>query len=136
LSQRANVPPGQIIKWRVHNRWTWMKIASKLKLSPEIFYVRIDEPVTDGVYGRIYKYYQQPRDRWKKIKLTDEEIVHCVNLHFISGYYGYKPVEVIKMRNSGKNFVVINNEIKVKKQHGEKKVIHKKTIKYEKGKHR
>ncbi|HPD19523.1 MAG TPA: hypothetical protein PLF61_07655, partial [Candidatus Goldiibacteriota bacterium] len=118
------------------NRWTWMKIVSKLKLGPEIFYVQIDEPVTGGYYGRIYKYYQQPKDRWRKIKLTDEEIVHCVNLHFISGYYGYKPIEVIKMRDSGKNFVVINNEIKVKKEHGEKKVTHKKTIRYEKGKHR
>ncbi|HPD19209.1 MAG TPA: hypothetical protein PLF61_06055, partial [Candidatus Goldiibacteriota bacterium] len=26
LAQRANVHPEQIIKWRVHNRWTWMKI--------------------------------------------------------------------------------------------------------------
>ena len=115
LAAKASVPYGQIIKWRVHNRWTWMKIAAKLKLGPEVFYVPVGVPVSGGVYGRIYGYYQQPRNKWAKIRLTDEEVMHCVNLHFISNYYGYKPVEVINMRHSGKNFIVINNDIKVKK---------------------
>jgi hypothetical protein len=56
-----------------------------------------------------------PRNKWGYIKLTDEEILHCVNLHFISNYYGYKPIEVINMRNSNKNFIEINKEIKLKK---------------------
>ncbi len=131
LASRANVPPGQIIKWRKHNRWTWMKIVSKLRLSPEIFYVPIDVPVRGGYYGKIYGYYQQPKNKWKKIKLTDAEIVHCVNLHFISSYYGYKPIEVIKMRDAGKNFVVIHNDIKVKKEK-EYKIKYKKSGKHKK----
>ncbi len=120
LATRAKVPPAQIIKWRMHNRWTWMKIVAKLRLSPEIFYVPVDVPVTGGYYGKIYVYYQQPRNKWRYIKLTDTEVVHCVNLHFISGYYGYKPIEVIKMRDAGKNFVVIHNDIKMKKEKGYK----------------
>jgi hypothetical protein len=129
----AKVPPGQIIKWRLHNRWSWMKIVSKLRLGPEIFYVPIDAPVRGGYYARIYEYYQRPRSEWRKIKLTDVDIINCVNLHFISGYYGYKPVEVIKMRDAGKNFVVIHNDIKVVKQK-EYKVKYIKQVKPGKGK--
>lgn len=134
LAGKANVPPGQIIKWRIHNRWSWMKIVSKLRLSPEIFYIAIDTPIRGGYYGKIYEYYQQPKIKWKKIKLTDAEVINCVNLHFISGYYGYKPVQVIKMRDSGKNFVVIHKDIKVIKEK-EYKVKYKKSGKHGKGKH-
>jgi len=115
LAKRANVSYWQIIKWRVHNRWTWMKIAAKLRLGPEVFYVPVDAPVSGGIYERIYGYYQQPKHKWVKIKLTDEEVMHCVNLHFISNYYGYKPIEVIKMRHAGRNFIVINNDIRINK---------------------
>ncbi|MCX8093295.1 MAG: hypothetical protein N3E50_03925 [Candidatus Goldbacteria bacterium] len=135
LAMKSGVPYGQIVRWRVHNRWSWMKIVSKLRLSPEIFYVPIDVPIHGGYYGRIYGYYQQPRNKWKYIKLTDSEIIHCVNLHFISGYYGYKPIEVIKMRDAGKNFVIIHNDIKVVKEKTKMKYIKHDKPRKGKGKH-
>lgn len=133
LARKASVPPGQIIKWRIHNRWSWMKIVSKLRLGPEIFYVPIDVSLRGGYYGKIYRYYQQPKNTWKKIRLTDAEVIHCVNLQFISGYHGYKPIEVIKMRDAGKDFVVIHNDIKVIKEK-EYKIKYKKPGKHGKGK--
>ena len=45
-----------------------------------------------------------------------------VNLRFISERYGYAPEDVIRLRSSGKNFVVINDEFrKGKKDKGEEK---------------
>lgn len=133
LAKRAGVHYGQIVKWRVHNRWTWMKIIRKLRLTPEIFYIPFETPVNTGVYAKIYGYYKQPKNKWKFINLTDDEIIHCVNLHFISGYHGLKPVEVIKMRNAGKNFVKINKEVIVKKG-GKKETIIMKKVKHKKNK--
>ena len=50
--------------------------------------------------------------------LSDDDVINLVTLKFTADHYGYKPEEIIKMRSTGKGFVVINDEIKKgKKEH-------------------
>jgi hypothetical protein len=112
LAKHANVQYAEILKLR-KKRWSWMKIVRKYRLDPAIFYVPVKTEVKGKAYGKPYKYYRsKPQKKWKNINLNDREIVNCVNLRFVSEHYGYDPDEVIRMRESGKNFVTINNEVR------------------------
>lgn len=59
---------------------------------------------------------REKKSEWKKIKLADADIINLVNLRFISNHYGYSADKVIKMRSEGRNFVVINDNIKKEKR--------------------
>lgn len=65
--------------------------------------------------------------------LSDDDVINLVNLKFTAEHYGYKPEEIIKMRSTGKGFVVINDEIKKEKGKKEHKV---KDKRQEKEKHK
>ena len=67
------------------------------------------EPPYGKAYGHYKKYH--PNKEWKKIVLSDNEVVDLVNLRFISEYHKLDPDKVIKMRGQGMNFVNINVEI-------------------------
>jgi len=111
LAQQARVSPEVIVNLRLGGK-SWMDIAFHYGLTPQIFYV----PLTydpGPPYGKAYGYYKKyPRSRWNKIRLSDADVVNFVNLKFVSGYYGYAPDRVVKMRSSGRSFVSINSEIK------------------------
>lgn len=117
IAGRARVAPGIIVDLRLGGM-SWMDITLRYGLSPEIYYVPVS--VSPGPpYGKAYGYYKnKPRKEWKKIVFEDIDIINLVNLKFTSEHYKYSPNEVIKMREEGKNFVVINDEIKKgKKEH-------------------
>jgi hypothetical protein len=112
LAAHARVPYTEIVRLRL-NRWTWMKIALKYRLDPGIFYMPVNETVSRPPYGRAYGYYMKwPKHKWKNIRLDDKDIINCVNLRFMSEHYGHDPVQVIRMREQGRNFVVINREVR------------------------
>jgi len=71
-------------------------------------------------YGNAYGYYRKygPSRNWKKIALTDHEVVDLVNLRFMSEHYGMSPETVIAMRGRESKFVVINEEIRKGKEKG------------------
>lgn len=115
IAGRARVAPEIIVNLRLGGM-SWMDITFRYGLSPEIFYV----PVRVGPpYGKAYGHYMnKPKKEWKKTVFKDSDIINLVNLKFTSEHYKYSPDEVIKMREEGKNFVVINDEIrKWKKEH-------------------
>jgi len=113
IASRARVSPDEVIALRLKNRWSWVKIVRNYRISPEVFYVPVDGDIRGGPYGRAYGYYKKhPRDKWSRVKLTDKDIINLVNLRFVSEYHKYKPAEVIKMRESGRSFVVIHEEIR------------------------
>lgn len=115
IAGRARVAPGIIVDLRLGGM-SWMDITLRYGLSPEIFYV----PVRVGPpYGKAYGYYMnKPKKEWKKMAFKDSAIINLVNLKFTSEHYKYSPKEVIKMREKGESFVVINDEIKKgKKEH-------------------
>jgi hypothetical protein len=135
IAQRANVRPANIIDLRLRGK-TWMDITLHFGLSPEIFYVPVREVVVTGSpYGKAYGHYKKkPRKEWRKIALDDDDVINLVNLRFISKHYSYEPEKVIKLREGGKNFIVINEEV-AKEKKGRKEKIKEKG-ENEKGKYK
>ncbi len=111
IAQKSHVDPGVIIDLRLREK-SWMEISLQFGLGPEIYYVPLRE-VSGPPYGNAYGHYKHtPKHQWKNIELDDDEVVNLVNLRFISGYYKYAPDAVVRMRSGGKDFVVINEDIR------------------------
>jgi hypothetical protein len=112
LADRARVKPSAIIDLRI-SHMSWLDISFRYGLTPEIFFVPLTVEKVGLPYGKAYGYYKKyhPRNEWKKIVLSDNEVVDLVNLRFISEYHKLAPHAVIKMRSQGRNFVNINVEI-------------------------
>ena len=109
IASRANVRPEVIMDLRRQGR-SWADIALNFGLGADAFYVQVDGPVYGRVYGRLYSYFNRPLNMWNQIRLSDDDIVNFVNLRFMSDHYGYRPDEVIRMRETGKSYITINRE--------------------------
>jgi len=117
LSGRAKVSSQAIIDLHLEGK-TWMEITLHYGLGPEIYYVPINEKAGPP-YGKALGHFKnKQKNKWKEIRFHDDEIINLVNLKFMSEYHGYSPDDIIKMRAKGKNFLLINKEIKkAKKEH-------------------
>ena len=108
IAKRAGIAPAAIIDYRLRGR-SWMDITLHFGLDPEIYYVPVRK--LDGPpYGHAYGHYKNKQKN--KVVLDDNDVVNLVNLRLISERYGYAPEEVIRMRSGGKNFVIINDEVR------------------------
>lgn len=118
IAGRAGVKPEVIVNLRLGGS-SWYDISIRYGIYPDVYYV----PLTfdpGPPYGKAYGYFKnKPKKDWKKIRLSDKDIVNLVNLRFISDYYQYEPSRVIKMRGEGKHYVVINQDVYSEK-HGKK----------------
>jgi hypothetical protein len=111
LARRAGVSPNAIIRMRLDGK-SWMDISLHFGLSAEVFYVPVKKRAGPP-YGKAYGHFKnKKRGEWASIRLSDSEIINFVNLRFISDHYGYSPDEIIAMRERGRDFVVINREVK------------------------
>lgn len=121
IANRARVAPAAVSDYRLRGH-SWTDTTLHFGLSPEIFYVPVRR-VSGPPYGHAYGHYKNKhKSKWKEARLNDDDVVNLVNLRFISERYGYVPEEVIRLRSSGKNFVVINDEFrKGKRDKGEEK---------------
>ncbi len=117
IARKARVAPAAVIDIRLSGK-TWAEVTRHFGQSPEIFYVPVKVKEFKGPpYGKAYGYYKnKPRKAWKEIALDDEDVINLVNLNFISVHDGYPPEEVIRMREQGKKFVVIHNEVRKEKK--------------------
>jgi hypothetical protein len=109
LAARADVAPSVIMDIR-HRGRSWLDISIHFGLDPNIFYVPIQVSRIGPPYGKAYGYYGKYRARgdWRKIVLTDREVVDLVNLRFMSDYHGISPESVMERRARGAGFVFIN----------------------------
>jgi hypothetical protein len=112
LAARARVEPSAILSLRAGGM-SWLGISVHFRLTPDIFFVPVTMERIGPPYGHAYGYFKKyrPTREWKKIVLTDAEVVDLVNLRFISESHGISPEAVIGMRAQGKAFVSINDEI-------------------------
>jgi hypothetical protein len=113
IAQRARVAPALVIDLRLRGN-SWWDISIQYGLGPEVYYVPIPALVKLGPpYGKAYGHYKnKPKEKWKTIVLNDAEVVNLVNLKFVSEHYRRPPDEVIRLRSGGKDFVVINHDIR------------------------
>ena len=114
MARRSEVAPEVIIKLRLGGK-SWMEICAHFGMTAEIFYVPV-KTAPGPPFGKAYGHFKKKKkNEWKTIQLSDADIVNFVNLRFISEHYGYSPDDVIKMREKGKSFVIINAEVKKNK---------------------
>lgn len=119
LAKRAGVEPGVIVKLRISGK-SWMEITADFGLTAEIFYVPVSRD-PGPPYGKAYGHFKnRERATWGEIWLTDTDIVNFVNLRFISEHYDYSTDEIIRMREKGADFVMINTEVKKNKGQAKK----------------
>ena len=110
LSSCAHVDPDVIMDLRFRQRMSWLNITFHFGLTPEIYYVpvkRVGPP-----YGKAYGYYKKHKDDYKRVVLVDADVVNLVNLRFISDHHHVAPEMVMDMRSQGRQFVVINSEVR------------------------
>ena len=119
LATRARVESAAIISLRL-KKMSWLDIAFHFRLTPDIFFVPLAPERIGPPYGKAYGYYRKygPARDWKKIVLTDREVVDLVNLRFMSEHHKMAPEAVIAMRGQESKFFVINEEIKKEKEKG------------------
>ena len=109
IAHRAHVEPAAIVDLRMQGQ-SWMDISLHYGLGPDVYYVPVKQ-VSGPPYGKAYGYYKNhPRREWRKIRLSDDEIVNFVNLRFMTEHYGYDAPAVMRARGEGKSFVVIQDE--------------------------
>jgi hypothetical protein len=112
LAARAHVAPQVVIDLRL-GKMSWLDIALRLRLSPEIFFVSVRAERIGPPYGNAYGYYRN-RGRagdWRGLVLADREVVDLVNLRFMSEYHGLPPDEIIGLRGRNKSFVGVHDEL-------------------------
>jgi hypothetical protein len=113
LAARAHVDPSVVINLRI-GKMSWLDITFRYGLTPDIFFVPISAERIGPPYGNAYGYYRKygrTKD-WKKIVLSDREVVDLVNLRFMSEHYKMSPDAVIAMRGRESRFVFINDDIR------------------------
>lgn len=126
LTDRCGLSAKAIIGQRTKGK-SWMEITLNCGHDASIFYVPVKRQ-HGPPYGKAYGHFKKHnKKQWKKVRLTDLDIINFVNLKFISDHYGYSPDEVIKMRTGGRDFISINSEVKKRKAGKKEKAIsHKK----------
>ena len=112
IAKKARVEPENIRDFRLRNN-TWLETTLRFGLGPQIFYVAVGGGINDALYGKAYGCYKhKPKKEWKRIVLSDDDIINLVNLKLLSEYYGYPPEKIIKMRSQGREFCSINDEMR------------------------
>jgi len=116
LAARAHIEPAVIFNLRL-KKMSWLDISFHFGLTPEIFFVPVVVERVGPPYGNAYGYYRKfgPAREWKRIVLTDREVVDLVNLRFMSEYYRTPPETVIAMRGRGATFIAINDDFRKEK---------------------
>jgi hypothetical protein len=116
LAERAKVEPDQIGIVRASGA-SWMSIAEDHGLGADTFYILLGVKFSSNTYSPILdKYRSKPQKQWRGMQLTDAEIVNLVNLKFIASYHDYSMLEVMAMRDYGKTFPRINDQVAVAKE--------------------
>ena len=112
LAARAHVGPQAVIDLRLGRR-SWLEVAVRLGLSPEIFFVPVSMRKIGPPYGNAYGYYRKygHAGDWRKIVLADREVIDLVNLRFMSEYHGLAPDAIISLRARHKDFIGIHDEL-------------------------
>ena len=112
LAARAHVSPQAVIELRL-GRLSWLDVALRLRLSPDIFFLSLGTERIGPPYGNAYGYYWK-RGRagdWRGLALTDREVIDLVNLRFMSEYHGLGPDAIVAMRGRHRSFIAVHDEI-------------------------
>ncbi|MEE9555226.1 MAG: hypothetical protein V3W18_13135 [candidate division Zixibacteria bacterium] len=115
IADRADVSPEKIAEQRGEGE-SWMEIVRNHDLDARVFkYMVVGDLNSEKYTPPFERFKTTPRRDWNQIEFTDKEIVNLVNLKFIYSHNDYSVYEVIAMRDSGKDFVTINDKVRITK---------------------
>lgn len=115
IADRADVSPEKIAKQRGEGD-SWMEIVKNHNLDASVFYYMVVGDLNSEMYTPPFERFKTtPKRDWNQIELTDSEIVNLVNLKFVYSHNDYSAYEVIAMRDSGQDFVTINDRVRLAK---------------------
>lgn len=116
IAKKTKITPEKIAKFREQGD-SWQDIIKMRTLDPGIFYIMITGEIKSKIYNLILtKFKTIPESNWKKIQLTDDEIINLVNLRFICSHHDYTVYDVMAMREYGKDFAGINYQVALNKK--------------------
>lgn len=114
IASKAKVKPKTIIDLRLKGL-SWMDISLHYGIYADAYYIPLKGELGPP-YGKAYGHFKKhKKEKWKVIKLDDDDIINLVNLSFMSNYYQVEPEVIINERAKGKRFVVLDKEFKEKK---------------------
>jgi len=120
FARHAGVSPEVIIDLRLGDA-SWMDIMLKYGISPEILYIELEED-HEPPFGKAYGHFKnKPRDKWRSIRFTDQDIIEFVNIRFISEKFDRSPDEIIKLRQSGSDYIGIVKDARKSGDHRKEK---------------
>lgn len=98
LAARAHQAPSMVLGLRLGGL-SWGAVSLRLGLGNDAFYVDGGSVVIGTPYAHLYTgFWGLPRARWAGLRLSDADIINCVNFRFVSGYYHRPLAEVVKVR--------------------------------------
>jgi hypothetical protein len=98
LALRAHVAPNVVLGLRLGGL-SWSGISLKLGLGNDVFFVEGGEVLVGTPLERLYVgFWGLPRRRWAALRLSDEDIIDCVNVRFVNAYYHRPLVELGRVR--------------------------------------
>lgn len=116
VARKVKTSPGRIAELRLRKE-SWNEIIKARGASPADLYILVNTEIKSKTYAPIFKKFKDTTSaNWNNLVLTDDEIINLVNLRMISSQHDYSIFEVMAMRDNGKGFGRINNDIADLKQ--------------------
>lgn len=116
ITGRSDVSPSEVTKIRLEGA-SWSEVCNEFSLSPSDFYVMVSGTVDSRVYGPVFdKYKNTPQKKWSELQFTDAEIIDLINLKLMYSLHDYSVYEIMAMRDYGKSFLKINQQVLLARQ--------------------
>lgn len=116
LAQKAKVKSSEVTSLREDGN-SWADVSSLLSVTPRDFYVIVcNQPQSKSYSPAFDKFKSTPQSKWNQIEFSDKEIVNLVNLRFLYKHHDYSVYEIIAMRDFGKGFARINEQVQIARQ--------------------
>lgn len=111
LAERTGASAHFLAHLRMEGK-SWMSIARRYNLTAEVFYINVHN-AGGPPYGKAYGHFKGKKQKqWRKLNLSNAEIINLVNLRFLSDHYGYSVDEIVKMREEGHSFIKIGTKVR------------------------
>lgn len=99
LALRAHVAPNVVLGMRLGGL-SWGGVSLKLGLGNDVFFVDGGQVLIGTPLERLYVgFWGLPRRRWASLRLSDADIIDCVNVRFVNSYYHRPLVELARVRH-------------------------------------
>ena len=108
IAQRTNIAVDSVIRLR-QTPLSWVETASRLGLNAACFYVMVTGEITSKTFAPIFeKFSTTSEQNWRKLELSDNEVVNLVNLRVMYSQYDYSVYEVMAFRDANKSWDNVN----------------------------